>query len=81
MKGDERKVKKTKQINVGGIPIGGGARITVQSMTNTKTGDVAATAAQIKELENAGCDIIRVAVPDMEAAQALTEITDSAREY
>ncbi len=72
-------MKKTKQINVGGIPIGGGARITVQSMTNTKTGDVAATVAQIKALEVAGCDIIRVAVPDMEAAQAIKEIKKQIR--
>ena len=72
-------MKKTKQINVGEIPIGGGARITVQSMTNTKTGDVAATVAQIKALEVAGCDIIRVAVPDMEAAQAIKEIKKQIR--
>lgn len=64
----------TKRINIGGIPIGGGAKITVQSMTNTKTGDVASTVKQIHELENAGCDIIRVAVPDIEAAQAIKEI-------
>jgi (E)-4-hydroxy-3-methylbut-2-enyl-diphosphate synthase len=63
-----------KQINVGGVKIGGGAPVTVQSMTNTKTGDVAATVAQIKRLEAAGCDIVRVAVPDMEAARAIGEI-------
>lgn len=54
--------------------MGGGAKITVQSMTNTKTSDVAATVAQIHELENAGCDIIRAAVPDLESAYALKEI-------
>lgn len=67
-------MQNTKQINIGGVPMGGGAKITVQSMTNTKTGDVAATVAQIHELEDAGCDIIRVAVPDSEAAQAIKEI-------
>lgn len=67
-------VKYTKRINVGGVPIGGGTKITVQSMTNTKTGDVAATVEQIHELEEAGCDIIRVAVPDEEAAEAIKEI-------
>jgi len=56
------------------VAIGGGAPITVQSMTKTDTRDVAATVAQVKALEEAGCDIIRVAVPDMEAARALGEI-------
>lgn len=63
-----------KQIVVGGVPIGGGAPVTIQSMTNTPTQDVAATVAQILELERAGCEIIRCTVPDMEAAAALSEI-------
>ena len=64
----------TKQITVGGIPVGGGAPVTVQSMTNTKTADVAATVAQIDRLTKAGCDIVRVAVPDIAAADAIYEI-------
>ncbi|MGM9521464.1 MAG: flavodoxin-dependent (E)-4-hydroxy-3-methylbut-2-enyl-diphosphate synthase [Oscillospiraceae bacterium] len=64
----------TRQINVGGVPVGGGAGITVQSMCNTKTQDVSATVSQIRRLAEAGCDIIRVAVPDMEAAKAIGEI-------
>ena len=66
--------KKTRQIHVGQVAIGGDAPITVQSMTNTLTSDVEATVAQIHQLERAGCEIIRVAVPDMEAARALTAI-------
>ena len=54
----------TKQINVGGVPIGGGAPVTIQSMTNTPTQDVPATVDQIKRLAAAGCEIVRVAVPD-----------------
>ncbi len=63
-----------KQINVGGVPVGGGAPITVQSMTNTKTEDAASTISQIKRLFDAGCDIVRVAVPNIEAAHAIAEI-------
>lgn len=63
-----------RKIEVGGVFIGGGERVTVQSMTNTKTGNVAATVSQIKRLEAAGCDIVRVAVPDEEAANAISEI-------
>jgi (E)-4-hydroxy-3-methylbut-2-enyl-diphosphate synthase len=59
---------------VGNVPVGGGAPITVQSMTNTPTGDVAATVAQIQRLEAAGCELVRVAVPDMEAATAIAAI-------
>jgi (E)-4-hydroxy-3-methylbut-2-enyl-diphosphate synthase len=66
----------TKQIKVGDVPIGGDAQIAVQSMTNTDTRDVTATVAQIHRLEAAGCDIIRVAVPDLEAAQAIRAIRD-----
>ena len=61
----------TKQILVGGVPVGGNAPIPIQSMCNTRTDDVAATVAQIKRLEAAGCEIIRVAVPDMAAARAV----------
>lgn len=64
----------TKTVKIGSRIIGGGNPILIQSMTNTKTEDVAATAAQIKRLEAAGCDIIRCAVPTMEAAKALREI-------
>ncbi|OGQ08003.1 MAG: 4-hydroxy-3-methylbut-2-en-1-yl diphosphate synthase, partial [Deltaproteobacteria bacterium RBG_19FT_COMBO_58_16] len=66
--------KQTRQIFVGGVAVGGGAPVTVQSMTNTVTSDVAATVAQIKALEAAGCEIVRVAVPDMEAAEAISRI-------
>lgn len=68
----ERKV--TKEVRIGNRVIGGGNPILIQSMTNTKTEDVAATVAQIQKLTKAGCDIIRCAVPTMEAAQALKEI-------
>lgn len=66
--------KKTRQIKVGGVAIGGGAPVSVQSMTNTSTADVAATVAQIRALSAAGCEIVRVAVPDMDAAKAIKEI-------
>lgn len=66
--------KNTRQIHIGNVAIGGGAPISVQSMCNTKTTDTVATVAQIKALQNAGCDIVRVAVPDMEAAQNLGNI-------
>ena len=64
----------TRQILVGGVPVGGGAPVTIQSMCNTPTGDVAATAAQIQRLTQAGCQIVRVAVPDLAAARALGAI-------
>ena len=64
----------TRQILVGGVPVGGGAPVTIQSMTNTRTDDVAATVDQIRRLEEAGCQIIRVAVPDMAAAKAVGAI-------
>lgn len=66
--------KKTKQIRIGNILIGGNAPITVQSMTNTKTDDISGTVRQIGQLAAAGCDIVRVAVPDMSAAKALAAI-------
>ncbi len=68
----ERKI--TKEIHIGDRVIGGGNPILIQSMTNTKTEDVDATVAQIRQLTQAGCDIIRCAVPTMEAAFALEEI-------
>ena len=61
----------SRQINVGGVPIGGGAPVSIQSMTNTPTHDVEATLSQIRALAAAGCDIVRVAVPDMPAAKAI----------
>jgi (E)-4-hydroxy-3-methylbut-2-enyl-diphosphate synthase len=68
------KRKKTKKIFIGNVPIGGGAPVAVQSMTCTDTRDVKATVNQIKELEDAGCEIVRVAVPDVDAAGALKDI-------
>ena len=66
----------TKQIMVGGVPIGGGAPVTIQSMTNTRTDDVEATLHQICTLAAAGCEIIRVAVPDMAAAKAVGKLKE-----
>ena len=68
------KRKMTRQIHIGPIAIGGGAPVSVQSMTNTKTADTEATVAQIRALVAAGCDIVRLAVPDMEAARNLGNI-------
>lgn len=66
--------KKTRKICVGSVPIGGESPISVQSMTKTDTRDVKSTVKQIKSLEKAGCEIIRIAVPDIEAAKALGSI-------
>lgn len=66
--------KKTRQIHIGPVAIGGGAPISVQSMCNTRTTDTEGTVAQIKALQAAGCDIVRLAVPDMEAAKNLGNI-------
>jgi (E)-4-hydroxy-3-methylbut-2-enyl-diphosphate synthase len=66
--------RKSRAITLGNVKIGGDAPLSVQSMTNTDTRDVKATLKQIKKLENAGCEIIRVAVPDMDAAKRLGEI-------
>lgn len=66
--------RKTRQIRVGDVFIGGGASISVQSMTNTDTRDVSATIAQISRLEESGCEIVRIAVPDQEAARAIPKI-------
>ena len=62
--------KKTKQIKVGNVLVGGGAKISVQSMTNTLTTDIKKTINQIKSLENAGADIVRVSCPDEESTKA-----------
>jgi (E)-4-hydroxy-3-methylbut-2-enyl-diphosphate synthase len=66
--------KKTRQITVGKVKIGGSAPIAVQSMTNTPTQDIAATVSQIKGLQEVGCEIVRVAVPDQEAAAAVAAV-------
>ena len=68
------KRKMTRQISIGKVKIGGGAPISVQSMTNTKTTDTDATVAQINALKEAGCDIVRMAVPDMPAANNIANI-------
>ena len=68
------KRRKTRVVKIGNILIGGDNPIAIQSMCNTKTSDVDATVKQILELEDAGCEIIRVAVPDMKAAEAIAEI-------
>ena len=64
----------SRQMNIGGVTIGGGAAIAIQSMCSTRTEDVAATVAQILRLEQAGCEIVRVAVPTPEAARAIGQI-------
>ena len=66
--------KKTRQIHIGPVAIGGDAPVSVQSMTNTKTADTDSTVAQVRALAAAGCDIVRLAVPDMEAAENLGNI-------
>ncbi|MFH1215258.1 MAG: flavodoxin-dependent (E)-4-hydroxy-3-methylbut-2-enyl-diphosphate synthase [Pseudomonadota bacterium] len=70
------KRKPTKQIKIGNVAIGGNAPIAVQSMTNTDTRDVESTVEQVRRLASAGCEIIRVAVPDMRAAEAIRSIRD-----
>ena len=76
MKGFDNSIqrKNTRVVNVGGVLIGGNNPIAIQSMTNTKTEDVDATVEQIARLEAAGCEIIRCAVPTMEAALAIGQI-------
>ena len=66
----------TKQIKVGSVLVGGGAPVSIQSMTNTRTDDVEATLRQIRELAAAGCEIVRVAVPDLAAAKAVGKIKE-----
>ena len=68
------KRRESRKIWVGNVPVGGDAPIAVQSMTNSDTNDVAATVAQINRLEAAGVDIVRVSVPDMDAAEAFGKI-------
>ena len=65
----------TKKVYIGNVEVGGGSSVKIQSMNNTHTRDAKATLAQIRELADAGCDITRVAIPDMEAAESLKEIT------
>lgn len=72
-------VKKTKLINVGGVLVGGGERVKMQSMTTTKTSDVEGTVAQISALQNAGCEIVRVAISDEADAVALRSVMDKIR--
>jgi len=71
--------RSSKQIRIGNVAIGGGAPIAVQSMTKTDTRDIKATIKQIKGLEDCGCEIIRVAVPDMQAAEAISAIKKGIR--
>ena len=66
----------TKVISIGNIKIGGGSDIAIQSMTNTKTTDIRSTISQIEELKNAGCDIVRISVPDNESADAIEKIKE-----
>ena len=72
-----KKRRISKQLHIGQVKIGGGAPIAVQSMTKTDTRDAQATIAQIKKLEECGCEIVRVAIPDQEAAVALAKIKES----
>lgn len=76
---DTNKRRISRQIFIGTVPVGGGAPVVVQSMTNTDTRDSRATIDQIKRLEEAGCEIIRVAVPDQEAADQLRSIKRAIR--
>lgn len=69
--------RKTRQVSVGNIRIGGDAPIVIQSMTNTNTRDAAATIAQIRALEAAGCDVVRITVPDLESAETVRLIKES----
>ncbi|RZJ40860.1 MAG: 4-hydroxy-3-methylbut-2-en-1-yl diphosphate synthase, partial [Brevundimonas sp.] len=70
--------RKSRQIMVGNVPVGGDAPITVQSMTNTPTSDAAATIDQIRQLEEAGADIVRVSCPDEESTAAFRTIAREA---
>ncbi len=72
-----KKSHKTRTIYIGNVPVGGGHPVAVQSMTNTDTRDVAATVEQIKRLEDVGCEIIRVAVLNMDAARAISDINEA----
>ena len=68
------KRRKSRQIMVGNVAVGGDAPVAVQSMTNTETTDVAATVGQIQRLQQVGADLVRVSVPTMDAAEAFGEI-------
>ncbi|NNG13885.1 MAG: flavodoxin-dependent (E)-4-hydroxy-3-methylbut-2-enyl-diphosphate synthase, partial [Gammaproteobacteria bacterium] len=70
----EIKRRVSRQIHVGGVAVGGDAPISVQSMTNTETCDVEATLAQLRALQRAGADIVRISIPSMDAAEAFAEI-------
>ena len=70
----KKEIEMTKQVNCGGVAIGGGAPITIQSMTNVDSRDEKALLEQIVRLEDAGCQIIRMAVPDMESAEVLGRV-------
>ena len=70
------KRESTKQISVGGVKVGGGAPVSVQTMCSTKTWDVEATVSQIRAMQAAGADIVRIAIPDMEAAKAVSAIKE-----
>ena len=72
-------MKTTKQILVGGVAVGGGASVKIQSMTTTKTADVEKTVEQISRLENAGCEIVRVAISDEADAAALKKVVEKIR--
>src|SRR4030042_3337436 len=72
------KRSETRRINIGDVPIGGGAPVAVQSMTNTPTHDAEKTLAQVEKLAAAGCEVVRVAVPDRRAAKALPELVNGA---
>ena len=72
-------MKNTKQVSVGGVKIGGGERIKIQSMTTTKTADIEKTVAQIHALENAGCEIVRVAIADEADALAVKQVVSKIR--
>ncbi len=74
-----KKRRVSKAISIGGVTVGGGAPVVVQSMTKTDTRDVAATVRQIRELEECGCEIVRLAVPDAEAAQPSAPSRDAPR--
>jgi len=67
---------QTRQIRVGSVPVGGGAPVVIQSMTNTQTADVEATLEQINQLAFAGCEIVRIAIPDEEAAKSVSKIKE-----
>ena len=71
--------RKSRTINLGGVPIGGDSKISIQSMTNTDTRNRTETMAQINRLINRGCDIVRVAVPDQVAADQLPYYTEHSR--